>query len=371
MEWESKTDKKSNKHRFQEKSDQQIEVIISKKNKDNTHKATKLWMTCFTEYLIEKDYPGPDDIDTLDLPSILEHFSSAVCKKPSNADVSSESESEQENNSPTTNTDASVLPAQKKKKNYKNTSMKAIRAAIARYYREKRSIDIMSNEAFLRANSVFTGILQVNKEQGLGNIQWKKEVSNFDLNILMNYFKASMAGPPSPNKLQDIIIFYILYFMCHTGRENLRFMTKETFQISIDPEDGRKYIYKAVDEADKNHTYNDTTMSNDGWIYEIQGDITYKCRASTRRLLDKLRVVRLITRNPLVTSDLRVIRRVTRSHLVTSTPIFYCPEVLCIIDYFCMNPERPLILDIRGSGFQNPSRRTKRVSFKSHRSDTT
>ena len=58
------------------------------------------------------------------------------------------------------------------------------------------------------------------------------------------------------------------------------------------------------------------------------------CHASTRHLLDKLRVVRLITRNPLVTSDLQVVRRVARSHLVTSTPIFYCPKSCALLATF-------------------------------------
>ena len=130
-------------------------------------------------------------------------------------------------------------------------------------------------------------------------------------------------------------------------------------------------LWKAVKELyDSRTPKHPKTINENKKNFQELMDI-YICRASTRRLLDKLRIVRLITRNPLDTSDLRVIRRVTRNHLVTSTPIFYCPEVLCIINYFCVNPECPLVLDIRGSGFQNPPRRTKRVSFKSHRSDTT
>ena len=48
-------------------------------------------------------------------------------------------------------------------------------------------------------------------------------------------------------------------------------MTQETFKIATDPTDGRKYIFQAIDEADKNHTFADTTNSNDGRIYEIPG----------------------------------------------------------------------------------------------------
>ena len=169
------------------------------------------------------------------------------------------------------NPDSDVLAVRKETKYYKNTSMKSMRAALCRHYKEKRSIDIISNEAFIRANAVFTGILQLNKENGLGEIKSKTDISDFDLDTLLNYFRTSMSGLPNPKKLQDINIFYILYYMCRRGRENLRFMTKATFKVAIDPSDNRKYIYQDIDEADKNHTYTDTTKSNDGRIYEDPG----------------------------------------------------------------------------------------------------
>ena len=260
------------KRRFAETSEDQIQAIIGKKNRENTHKATKLWMSCFTDFLIEKGYEDADAIPTEDLPQILEQFYSCVSKKPSTDDPQ-ESEDDQEDDNTSKNPYAAIMPPRKKKKNYKNTSMKAIRAALARYYHDKCSVDIISNEHFLRANAVFNGILQLNKESGLGNIVSKSEMSDLDMGILTNYFRNAMAGPPNPKKLQDIVIFYILYYMCRRGRENLRGMTKETFQIKTDPSDGRLYIFQDIDEADKNHTYNDTTKSNDGRIYEDPGTL--------------------------------------------------------------------------------------------------
>ena len=62
------------KGRFDDISSQQKEVILYKKNKENTNKATKVWVTCFTDYLIEKGLPDIDDIATEDLPQILETF---------------------------------------------------------------------------------------------------------------------------------------------------------------------------------------------------------------------------------------------------------------------------------------------------------
>ena len=179
--------KKPNIEHFKKQSDEQLELILAKKNKENTHKATKLWMNCFKDYLIKRDLPDPDTILTPDLPQILEHFYASVSKKPKETDPEVSS-SDEEDDPTEVNPNAAILPQRKKSKNYKNTSMKALHAGIARYYKEKRSIDIISNELFIHANSVFTGILQLNKESGLGDIQSKREISDFDMEILMQYF---------------------------------------------------------------------------------------------------------------------------------------------------------------------------------------
>ena len=271
MENTRKIPKKEAKSRFSTITEQEKDGILYKKNKENTNKATKLWIQCFWDFLIEKGLPDIDLLANHDLPAILEDFYASVCKKPKHTDEDEDSETEDNVLEVPANPNAAVLPMRKKKKSYKNTSMKAIRGALCRYFKDKRSIDIMSGEAFICANSVFTGILQINKEKGLGNIESKSELTQFDMNILQDYIKKSMVGPPNPHLLQEIVIFYVLFYMCRRGRENLRFMTKDTFAIKVDPSDNRKFIFQAVDEADKNHTYNDTTKSNDGRIYEDPG----------------------------------------------------------------------------------------------------
>ena len=66
-------------------------------------------------------------------------------------------------------------------------------------------------------------------------------------------------------------MFYIIYFTGRRGRENLRTMTKKTFQIGEDP-DGRKFIYQAVDEGNKNHDENDDEPTTEAGIYETEGN---------------------------------------------------------------------------------------------------
>ena len=48
-------------------------------------------------------------------------------------------------------------------------------------------------------------------------------------------------------------------------------MTTETFGKATDPETNRNYIYQKLDELDKNHSSDDTTIANQGGMYEIPG----------------------------------------------------------------------------------------------------
>ena len=96
-------------------------------------------------------------------------------------------------------------------------------------------------------------------------------MSDYDINQLMEYFRVSIIADLNPKTLQDVVIFNILYYMCRRGRENLRAMKQYTFAVSQDQVDGRKYIYQAVDEYDKNHNETDTAIANEGRIYEIPG----------------------------------------------------------------------------------------------------
>ena len=149
--------------------------------------------------------------------------------------------------------------------------MRTIRAALARYYRDTRSLDIISNEKFIHANAVFTGIQKINKKKGLGTIQRKTVVNDQDMQQLMEYFRVQIVCDLNSKNLQEFVIFYILFYMYVHGCENLCSMKQFTFDIATDPQDNRKYIYQALDEYDKNHNEQDTEIAKEGRIYEIKG----------------------------------------------------------------------------------------------------
>ena len=61
--------------------------------------------------------------------------------------------------------------------------------------------------------------------------------------------------------------------MCCRGQENLWKMTVNTLKIAVDPEDGFRYVYQDINEAD---TKVIQTPSNKGRIYEVPGQFHSK-----------------------------------------------------------------------------------------------
>lgn len=76
-----KPEKKGKVPRFRTVNEEKKSTIFQGRKAPNTNKATKLWLSCFTDYLDEKNLPGIDDIETEQLPTILEQFYTEVRKK--------------------------------------------------------------------------------------------------------------------------------------------------------------------------------------------------------------------------------------------------------------------------------------------------
>ena len=60
-----------------------------------------------------------------------------------------------------------------------------------------------------------------------------------------------------------------MFHLIRRGRENLRHLTKQTFAVQADAT-GKKYVYQALDELDKNHRgkYQPDDSPGDGRMYE-------------------------------------------------------------------------------------------------------
>ena len=107
-----------------------------------------------------------------------------------------------------------------------------MRAALNRYFKDHRKIDITQDKPFIRANELFLRLLKENKKEGRGQVVHKQMLMETDKEKLFSFFKNSMKKVnPDPKILQQICIFNIVYYMGRRGRENLRNMEKDTFKI--------------------------------------------------------------------------------------------------------------------------------------------
>ena len=223
---------------FKDITDELKQQILDGKDKKNTIKATKGAMKRLHSYLHSKELNELEAILTEDLPDILLNFYLAV--RPKGAG------------------------------NYANQSMKCIRAALNRYFKAERGIDIIKNELFVKTNEMFRGVLVHEKKIGKGVTKSIPKIKPCDFQKIGQYFDHDYMNFPNPKKLQENMIFFTIYYFCRRGRENLYEMTTDTFQL-VTETDGTQYVIQAIDELDRNHGPNDTNPSNDGRMYEIQG----------------------------------------------------------------------------------------------------
>ena len=71
---------------------------------------------------------------------------------------------------------------------------------------------------------------------------------------LCTIYNSELLDPDKdPSSLQKKVMFDIRYYICRQGGENIKDMTKNTFQLEYDPETRMSYVRKIVDEIQKNH----------------------------------------------------------------------------------------------------------------------
>ena len=122
-------------------------------------------------------------------------------------------------------------------------------------------MDITSNVNFIQTNEIFQAVIQQGKVERRGETCAKIPISDPDMSKLSSYILENMKEPPPPpnaEKLQEFVLFNIIYYGGHHGRESKR-DEKENFH-----QDNREYIYQIMKECDKNHKEDDIGESNEG-----------------------------------------------------------------------------------------------------------
>ena len=102
---------------------------------------------------------------------------------------------------------------------YKNTTLLCIRAALNRYFKQERGLDIISNELFITTNGNFQAVIKKGKVDGRGEIDYHEAISEGDLQKLADYLKKNMKSPPNAQNLMEMVLFNIIYYTPATVEE--------------------------------------------------------------------------------------------------------------------------------------------------------
>ena len=121
--------------------------------------------------------PEIETIDSADLPKILSDFYTEVKKKdtPPKKTKKGAKAAEISDNCP-------------EDLEYKNSSLHCMQAALNRYFKEQRGLDIIANPNFIQANEMFKGVTKKGRCEGRGSAEHKKPISEGDMDKLSNYF---------------------------------------------------------------------------------------------------------------------------------------------------------------------------------------
>ena len=224
---------------FIDMTDEDIDKLLDDSKSKNTNRSTNSSLNRFKAFLKLKQLPPLEDIKTEDLPQILTQFYGSVRTKKSG-------------------------------EMYQTSSFEVLRAGLNRYFKRERNVDIVADDLFVRTNLVFDGVQVKAKKSGKGVTRSYPHITKEDLKRIAQYFNVDYTTNPNPRILQECVQFFIMYFFCHCGQENLQDMTKSHFTEIVDY-DGTSYIIQAIDEKDKNHRVQDTEMTNQAKMFEDKG----------------------------------------------------------------------------------------------------
>ena len=230
-------------NRFGTVGEEEIRNLLKNKNAANTHRATNVAYHVFQSYLEEKGFVVDLELVYLDtLDKILRMFYAEVRRKDGQL--------------------------------YSLNSFRGIRAGIQRKIKETLpEVDIIADKSFNQSNEVFKAQCVRLKQEGLGKVEHKHPILPEDLKKL---YESPILNSESPKSLQRKVFFDLMLYTCRRGQENLRLLTKSSYQVHTGS-DGRRFVMKADDEMTKNHRVGDENEEG-GVMLETGGE---RCPVST------------------------------------------------------------------------------------------
>lgn len=121
------------------------------------------------------------------------------------------------------------------------------------------------------------------KSEGLAKTVHKPAIDDEDVKKL---YESGVFDTNKPTTLQNKVFFEIMLFFCRRGRQNLRQLKKNDFEIKLDAK-GRSFVIKTTDELTKNHRENDeqedggVMVSKDGQLCPVASFRKYISRLNS------------------------------------------------------------------------------------------
>ena len=184
----------SDDERFLNIDKDEKEHILKGSKKQSTNKATVQHTNLLQLYLQKKRKPILEEILDSELPDILCDFYFSIRTKTG-------------------------------KETYSVQSQKCIQASLNCYFKSVRGINIITDPHFIQSNEVFDGCKAKAKKEGKGIKKKTEPILPQDMLKLGKYFEQDFELAPDQRKLQQCMMFYIIFFFCRRGQENLHDMT--------------------------------------------------------------------------------------------------------------------------------------------------
>ena len=120
---------------------------------------------------------------------------------------------------------------------YTQKTMLCIRFGLQRYFLISKKVNIAKHEDFTNSMKVFKNFSAMLKQKGKGVVAHKQAISQEDMEKIQGSLDLD-----DPVGLQDKVFIDVMLYFCIHGRQNLREMTLDSFEICEEALGGKCYI---------------------------------------------------------------------------------------------------------------------------------
>ena len=219
--------------RFELLDDDQLQDLTDSADSKNTKNAVKYAVKIFEGYLqiINTDLDSVNKLPNSELDKILQKFYAGVRQKNGSL--------------------------------YCKKSMLSIRFGLQRHFLNTKNVDIVKHEDFANSSRVFKCFSATFKRKGKGVVKHKSAIPQEDMEKIQDSLDLD-----DPQGLQDKVFIDIMLYFCNRGRENLREMTRDSFEVC---EEGGKCYITLKDTLTKNNREDELEKSQGGIMTATNG----------------------------------------------------------------------------------------------------